>query len=86
MTGGVQNVDAETAILELHNRGGDGNTTLLFDLHPVRGSRTGILFAFNDTCLGDSTAVKQEFFSQCGFTGVGVGDDRKSSTAADLFN
>ena len=85
MTGGIQNVDAETAILELHDRRSDGDTTLLFDLHPVRGGSTGILLALNDTCLGDGAAVKQEFFSQSGFTGVGVGNNCKCPAAADFF-
>ena len=62
VAGGVQDVDAEAAILELHDGRGDGNTTLLFDLHPVGGGSAGVLLALNNTCLGDGTAVEQEFF------------------------
>ena len=86
VTGGIQNVDAETAILELHDGRGDGNTTLLFDLHPVGGGGTGILLALNNACLGDGTAVEQEFFGQGGFTGVGVRDNGKGPATADFFN
>ena len=62
VTGGIQNVDAESVILELHDGRGDGNTTLLLDLHPVRGGGAGIFLALDDTCLGDGAAVEQEFF------------------------
>ena len=85
VTRGVQNVDAESAVLELHNGRGDGDTTLLFDFHPVGSGSTGILLAFNDTCLGDGTAVEQEFFGQSGFTGVRVRNNRECSAPADFF-
>ena len=45
----------------VHNRRGNGNTALLLDLHPVGSGGTGILFALDHTCLGDSAAVQQEF-------------------------
>ena len=35
--------------------------------------------------LCNRSAVEQEFFGQGGFTGVGVGDDRKGPAAADFF-
>ena len=63
MTGGVQDVDAEAVVLELHDGGSDRDTSLLFDLHPVRGGRPGILLALDDTGLGNGSAVEQEFFS-----------------------
>ena len=42
MARGIQNVNAKTAVLELHDRGGNGNTSLLFDFHPVGGGGAGI--------------------------------------------
>ena len=83
---GIQNVDAEAVILELHDGRGNGNTTLLLDLHPVGSSGTGILLALNDTGLCDGAAVEQEFFGQSGLTGVGVGDNGEGPAAADFFN
>ena len=38
---GVQNVDAEALVLELHDRRGDGDAALLFNLHPVGGGVRG---------------------------------------------
>ena len=35
VAGGVQQVDHVLAVGELHHRGGDGNTALLFHCHPV---------------------------------------------------
>ena len=35
MARGIENVDAVAAVLELHDRRGDRNAALLFDLHPV---------------------------------------------------
>ena len=61
MTRGVQNVDAETAVLELHDGGGNGDAALLLDLHPVRGGCLGFL-ALDLAGLSNGTAVQQELF------------------------
>ena len=63
VTGSIQNIDAEAVILELHNGRGNGNTSLLFDLHPVGHSGTAVLFALDSTCLCNGAAVEQEFLS-----------------------
>ena len=47
VAGGVQNVDAEALVLELHHGRGDGNTALLLDLHPVGGGGAGVLLALD---------------------------------------
>ena len=62
MARGVQNVDAETAVLELHDGGGNGDAALLLDLHPVGSGGLGLL-ALDLTGLGNGAAVQQEFFS-----------------------
>ena len=85
MAGGVQNVDAEAVVLKLHHGGRDGNTALLFDLHPVGGGGAGIFLALDHACLSDGAAVEQEFFGQGGFTGVGVRNDGKGTPPADFF-
>ena len=74
MARGVQNVDAEAVVLELHHGGGDGNAALLFDLHPVGGGGLGPL-ALDLAGLGDGAAVEQELFRQSGLTGVRVRND-----------
>ena len=82
---GIQDVDAEAFILELHHRGRNGNTALLLDLHPVGSGGTGVLLSLDHAGLGNGPAVEQEFFRQSGFTGVGMGNDGKGPAAADFF-
>ena len=84
VAGGVQNVDAEAFVLELHDGRGDGDTALLFNLHPVGGGGAGVFLALDDAGLVDGASVEQEFFGQCGLTGVRVRDDRKGAPALDL--
>ena len=84
MAGGVEDVDAVAAMLELHDRRGDRNAALLFDLHPV-GLGRALTLALDLARLGDRPAVKQELFRQRGLTGVRVRDDRKRPAAGDLF-
>ena len=84
MARGVQDVDAEAAVLELHHRRRHGDAALFFNLHPVGGSGFGPL-ALDLTGLGNGSAVEQEFFRQSGFTGIGVGDDGKRPPPGDFF-
>ena len=81
---GVQDVDAEAVVLELHDGGCDGDTALLLDLHPVGGGGPGVLFALDHPGLGDGPAVEQELFRQGGLARVGVGDDGEGSSALDF--
>ncbi len=83
---GIQNVDAEAAVLELHDGRRNGNTTLLLDLHPVGGSGAGVFLTLDHARLGNGTAVKQEFLGQGGFTGVGMGDDGKGAPPGNFFD
>ena len=46
----------------------------------------GVLFAFDCACQLNGTAVKQELFSQGGFTGVRVGDDREGTPFFDFIS
>ena len=84
MAGGIQNVDAEAVVLELHHGAGDGNTALLFDLHPVRGGSLGPL-ALDLAGLRDGTAVEQKLFRQCGLTGVRVRNDSECPPPGNFF-
>ena len=80
----VQNVDAVAVVLELHDGAGDGDAPLLLDLHPVGGSGSGPL-ALDLSGLGDGPAVEEEFFCQCGFTRVRVGDDGEGPPSRNFF-
>ena len=84
MSGGIKNVDAKSAVLELHYGGGYGNSALLFNFHPVGGCGF-CFFAFDFACLGNCAAVKQEFFGKGGFTCVRVRNYRKSPAARNFF-
>ena len=84
MAGGVQNIDAEAVVAELHHRRGNRDTALLFDLHPVGGGGPGAL-ALDLTGLGDSPAVEQEFLRQCSFTGVRVRNDGECPPPGNFF-
>ena len=85
MARGVQNVHALAGVVELQHRGGDGNTTLLLDVHPVGNSVLGTLLALDGTGLVDGSAVQQQLFGQRGLAGVGMADDRKRPAALDFF-
>ena len=85
VAGRVQNVDALALIVELQNRRGNGNTALLFNVHPVGHRMLGALLALDRTCGLDGPTVEQELFGECGFTGVGVRDDRKCAPGFDFF-
>ena len=85
VAGGIEDVDAAAAVLELHDRGGDGDAALLLDLHPVGHGGAAVLFALDGARLGDGPAVEQEFFSQSGLAGVRMRDDRKRPPPADFF-
>ena len=84
VAGGVQNVDAEALVLELHHGRGDGNTALLLDLHPVGGGGAGVLLALDLAGLGDGSAVEEELLGEGGLTGVRVRNDSKGSSALDF--
>ena len=80
---GVQDVDAEAAVLELQHGGRDGDAPLLLDLHPVAGGGLGPL-AFDLAGLGDGPAVQQELLRQCGLAGVRMGDDGERAPAGNF--
>ena len=84
MAGGIQNIDAEAVMLELHDGAGDGNAALFFDLHPVGGGSLGPL-ALDLAGLRDGAAVKQELFRQCGLTGVRVRNDSECPPPGNFF-
>src|SRR5690606_24135134 len=85
VTGGIEQVDDGITIGKLHDRGGHGNTTLLLHRHPVGGGVAITFFAFDGTGLLDQAAEQQQFFSDCGFTGVGVRNNRESAPGSNFL-
>gem|GEM_PF-2370236 len=84
VTGGIQNVDAVSVIVELHDGRGNGDTTLFLDLHPV-GCRVMSSFSgLNGTGHVNGTSVEQELLSHGRFTCVRVRNDRESPSSVDL--
>ena len=85
MPRGVEDVDTEAVVIELHNRRGDRNPALLFNLHPVGNRVTRRFFPLDRTCKLDRSPIKQEFFSQGGFSRIRMRDDCERPAAFNLF-
>ncbi|MNC04189.1 hypothetical protein D3C75_516230 [compost metagenome] len=79
MPWGIEQVNQAIAIRELHYRGGNRNTTLLFHFHPVRFCMLAGATAFYRTCGLNGLSEQQHFFRDGRFTGIGVRNDRKSA-------
>ena len=75
----VQYVDAVIVVVELQNRRGHTDASLLLDLHPVRHRVPGRLASLHRSRQVDRAAVQQELLRQSRLTGIGVRDDRKRS-------
>ena len=79
VAGCVQQVDHVVSVAHLHHRRCHRNTTLLFNLHPVRRSVARSLAALDGTGNLDRTREQQQLFGQRGLTRVRVGDDGKGA-------
>ena len=85
VTRGIEDIDAVAVIVELHNGRGNGNTTLLLDLHPV-GCRVMRGFSgLNGTGHVNGASVEKELLGHGRLTGVRVRDDRKRAAALYLI-
>ena len=85
MSRGVQDVDAVAIVVELEYGGCYGDSSFFFDFHPVGYGVTGGCFSFYASGEVDSAAVEKEFFSQGGFSGIGVGYDGEGSPFLNFF-
>ena len=86
VAGGVQNVDAEAVVFELHGAGGHADAALLFDVHPVAGGVALGLARLHAAGLTDRPAVEQQLFGQGGFTCVRVADNGEGAPFQDLLH
>ena len=81
----VLNILSLGSVVELHHRRGDGDTTLLLNVHPVAGGRLLNLIAFHGTGNLYLSAKEQELLCQRGLTGIGVRNNCKRSSSFDLL-
>ena len=75
----VEKVEDNAVLLECHDRGGDRDAALLFDLHPVRTCTSGLPACLDLAGEMNGAALQQQLFGQRRFTGVGVGNDSKGA-------
>ncbi len=85
MSRSIQQVDFKVAVIKLHHRSGNRDTTLLLDGHPVAGGVGGRLARLNRTRHFDGPAKEEEFFGQCGLARIRMADDAKGTAALDFF-
>ena len=81
----VQDVDAIPVILKLQDRGGDRDTSLLLDLHPVRHGVLCSGLPLYASRLVDGSSVQQELLCQGGLSRIRVGNDGKSAAPPYLI-
>ena len=79
MSGRIQDIYAEPAVIELKDRRCDRDTSLLFDLHPVGDRMSRSSFSLDGARKIDRAAVQQEFFCQCCLARVRMRDNGKRS-------
>jgi hypothetical protein len=84
MTWGIEEVDDVVAVGELEDGGGDGDTALLFELHPIAGGGSLVTASGDAACKLHCPAVKEELLGEGGLSCVGVGDNRKSAAPRDF--
>ncbi len=81
---GVQQVDECSTVFKTHNGSGDTDSTLALYLHEITGRVLLDLVAFDGSCRLDGATEEQEFFRQCGFTGIRVGNDGEGASLLDF--
>lgn len=79
VAGGVEYVHTAAAVFEAHHGGRYRDTPLLFYLHEVGGCRLFDLIAFHRSGRLYGATEEQKLLGEGGFSGVGVGDDGKST-------
>ena len=85
VTGGIEDVDAGAVVGELQHRGGNGDTALLLDVHPVRDGMLGRALALDRAGSLDAAGIEQQLLGKRGLTGVRVADDRECAARRDFI-
>jgi hypothetical protein len=77
VAGRIEDIDADTVVIELQHTRRHRNAALLFDLHPVRHRVLLRLARLHRPGEVDRPAVQQQLLRQRRLAGVGVGNDRE---------
>jgi hypothetical protein len=85
VAGGVEEVDLEGVVVELHDRRRDGDPPLLFDRHPVAHRVPSGLPRLDGAGKLDRPAEEEEFFGERRLSRVGVADDAEGPALIDLL-
>ncbi len=85
VAGGVQEVDLEGPVVELHDRRRDGDPPLLFDRHPVARRVPAGLPGLDGAGELDRPAEEEELFGQRRLSRVRVADDAEGPALLDLL-
>jgi hypothetical protein len=83
VTGGVKQIQDAVLVLELNDRGGDGNTALLFNIHPVRSHVVKGLATHSQIHALDSIVEQEQLFGESSSTRVGM---KMMAKMCGLFN
>ena len=85
VAGGIEDVDAGAVVGELQDRGGNGNTALLLDVHPVRDGMLGRALALDRAGGLNAAGIEQQLLGKRGLTGVRVADNRECAARRDFI-
>src|SRR5690554_1613654 len=80
VAGGIEEVPADSFVLELEDGRCDADASLLFELHPIACRRLFGFARFNGSGRMDGASVKEELFGEGGLTGVRMRDDREGAS------
>ena len=84
MAWGIEEVDDVVTVGELEDGGGDGDSALLFELHPIAGGGPLVATGGDATCELHCPAVQEELLGEGGLSCVGVGDNGESAASRDF--
>ena len=84
MAWGIEEVDDVVAVGELEDSGGDGDSALLLELHPIAGGGSLVATSGDAACELDCPAVKEELLGESGLSCVGMRDNGKRAAPRDF--
>ena len=85
VAGGVEQVEHPAFELEGHDRGGNRDAALFFDLHPVRTGTPGLAARTHRAGRADGPAGEQDVLGQGRLARVRVGDDGEGAPARSFL-
>ena len=85
VAGRIENIDIMTGIIESQHGGCDGDSTLLFNFHPVGGSCLLDLVRLDGSRHMNGASEQQQLFGKSRLTGIRMADNSKRSSSLNLF-